>query len=184
MMTKSNQKITAKQEKAAQVFIETGCKSTAYREAYNVEKMKANSINTKAHELFETDMVKARVEELQAEHRAAHGVTIERLTEDLERAERLAHQQGQAGAAVSAVTAIAKLHGLMIDRSKVETSNAEDMTPEQLAEEMREVENEHIRLGGRNYLTLEITRLEGIRALYDTGQFEAYAAGEAKLITH
>ncbi len=183
-MAKPGQKITAKQEKAAQVFIETGCKSTAYREAYNVEKMKANSINTKAHELFETEIVSARVEELQAEHRAAHGVTIERLTEDLERAERLAHQQGQAGAAVSAVTAIAKLHGLMIDRSKVETSSAEDMTPEHRNEELRQLDIELIRLGGRDYLVEKITNYQGILTIYDAGQFETYAAGEAKLITH
>ena len=183
-MAKPGQKITVKQEMACQAFIETGCKSTAYRAAYNVEKMKPSSINSKAHELFETEIVSARVEELQAEHRAAHGVTIERLTEDLERAERLAHQQGQAGAAVSAVTAIAKLHGLMIDRSKVETSNAEDMTPEQRDEELRQLDIEQIRLGGRDFLVGEITKYQGILTIYDAGQFEAYAAGEAQPVKH
>ena len=183
-MAKPGQKITAKQEKACQAYIETGCKSTAYRAAYNVAKMKPNTINRKAFELFEAEIVTARVEELQAEHRAAHGVTIERLTEDLERAERLAHQQGQAGAAVSAVTAIAKLHGLMIDRSKVETSNAEDMTPEQRDEELRQLDIELIRLGGRDYLVEKITTYKGVLAIYDAGQFEAYAAGELQPVKH
>ncbi|MCZ6862984.1 MAG: terminase small subunit [Alphaproteobacteria bacterium] len=183
-MARSNQKITAKQEKACQVFIETGCKSTAYRAAYNVGKMKPNTIHRKAFELFEAEIVTARVEELQAEHRAAHGVTIERLTEDLERAERLAHQQGQAGAAVSAVTAIAKLHGLMIDRSKVETSNAEDMTPEQRKEELRQLDRELIRLGGRDFLVEKISNYQGILAIYDAGQFESYAAGEIQPVKH
>ena len=183
-MAKPNRKITAKQEMACQAFIETGCKSTAYRAAYNVGKMKPNTINRKAFELFGTDTVTARVEELQAEHRAAHGVTIERLTEDLERAEKLAHEQGQAGAAVSAITAIAKLHGLMIDRSKVETSSAEDMSSEQREEELRQLDMEFIRLGGRDYLVEKITNYQGILAIYDAGQFEAYAAGDLPLVKH
>ena len=183
-MAKPNQKITAKQEKAVQVFIETGCKTTAYREAYNVAKMKPTTINTKAHELFETDIVSARVEELQAEHRAVHDVTIERLTEKLEDARLLANKEGQAGAAVSAITAMAKLHGLMVDRSKVETSNASDMTPEELVVELRRVEMDNIRLGGREYLVREITKYQDILAIYDAGQFESFAAGEAQPVKH
>lgn len=183
-MAKSNQKITAKQEKACQVFIETGCKSTAYREAYNTAKMKPATINRKAFDLFETDIVMARVEELQAEHRAVHDVTIERLTEKLEAARLLANKEGQAGAAVSAITAMAKLHGLMIDRSKVETSNVSDMTEEQRAEELRQLNMELIRLGGREYLVEEITKYQNILAIYDAGQFEAYAAGEIQPVKH
>ena len=183
-MAKPNQKITAKQEKACQVFIETGCKSTAYREAYNVGKMKPNTIHRRAFELFETDMVSARVAELQAEHRAALGVTIERLTDDLETARLMAHKEGQAGAAVSAITATAKLHGLWVDKSKVETSAIGDMTEEQRAEEGRKVEIEFVRLGGRDYLIGKITEFQNILAIYDAGQFEAYAAGEMQPIKH
>jgi len=183
-MAKPNQRITAKQEKACQVYIETGCKSTAYREAYNAGKMKPNTVNRRAFELFETDMVSARVAELQAEHRAKLGITIERLTDDLENARLMAHKEGQAGAAVSAITATAKLHGLWVDRSKVETAAIGDMTPEQLEEEHRKHDIEMTRLGGRDYLVENVTKFQNLLAIYDNGQFGAYAAGETQSFKH
>ena len=173
-MIKPNQKITAKQEKACQVFIETGCKTAAYREAYSTGKMKPNTINRKAAELFETEIVMARVVALQAEHRAAHDVTIERLTADLELARQMAHKEGQAGAAVSATVAQAKLHGFMIDRSKVETRSAKDMTKEEMREELRQIAIEEIREGGRDYIVKKIAEFKNLLEVYDTGKFEEY----------
>ncbi len=175
-MAKPNQKITAKQEIASLTFIETGCKSTAYRAGYNTEKMKPETVHRRASELFETDIVKARVAELQAEHRAAHGVTIEGLTEDLELARNLAHEQGQAGAAVSAILGTAKLHGLLIDKSKVETSTTEDMTDEEIEAEHRQIEIEKVREGGRDYLLAKIVESERALAAYDAGKFNEYIA--------
>jgi len=58
-------KLTPKQEKACQKFIELGDKSTAYWSAYNCSRMKPESINRKAHELFEGINIRSRVEELQ-----------------------------------------------------------------------------------------------------------------------
>jgi len=46
-------KLTPKQEKACQKYIELGDKSAAYRSAYNCSRMKPESINRKAYELFE-----------------------------------------------------------------------------------------------------------------------------------
>ncbi|MCZ6770782.1 MAG: hypothetical protein O7G83_02190 [Proteobacteria bacterium] len=175
-MAKANQQITAKQEKACQVFIETGCKSTAYRAGYNTTKMKAESVHRKAVELFETDMVTARVAELQAEHRKVHNVTVEKLTEQLDSALKLAHKEGQPGAAVSAITATAKLHGLMIDRSKVETTATGDLTDEEFEAAHRRIEIEHVRMSGRGYLVEKLAKTEHLLALYDAGKFEEYAA--------
>ncbi len=175
-MAKANQKITAKQEIASRIFIETGCKSTAYRAGYNTGNMKPETVHRRASELFETDMVMARVAELQAEHRAVHDVTIEGLTEDLELARKLAHAEGQPGAAVSAILGTAKLHGLLIDKSKIETTTTEDMTDEEIKAERRQIEIEKVRKGGRDYLLANITESERALAAYDAGIFDEYVA--------
>ena len=183
-MAKANQKITAKQEIASRTFIETGCKSTAYRAGYNTGNMKPETVHRRASELFETDMVMARVAELQTEHRAAHGVTIEGLTQDLEDARKLAHAEGQPGAAVSACTAMAKLHGLWIDKSKVETSTTKDMTDEEIKAEYRQIEIEKVREGGRDYLLAKIVESERALAAYDAGKFNEYIAQGASPTKH
>lgn len=183
-MARPNQKITAKQEKACLVFIETGCKSTAYRAGYHTENMKPETVNRKATELFNTDMVTARVAELQAEHRAVHDVTIEGLTRKLELARLMAHAEGQPGAAVSAILGTAKLHGLLIDKSQVQTSTTADMTDEEIEAESRQIEIEKMRRGGRDYLLARIVEFEGALAAYDAGKFEEYAAQGALPTKH
>ncbi|MGL5649240.1 MAG: terminase small subunit, partial [Clostridium sp.] len=45
-------KLTQKQENFCQKFVETGNASEAYRHAYNVSKMKPESVNRKACELM------------------------------------------------------------------------------------------------------------------------------------
>ena len=84
-----------------------------------------------------TNTAPARAQELQTEHRVVRGVTVERITEDLEKARQMAHELGQAAAAVDACTALAKLHGLLIERSKVETTTAKDMTDEEIESEFQ-----------------------------------------------
>jgi len=65
------------------------------------------------------DYIKARVAELQDEHRARHDVTIDSLTADLADDRKLAHRVGQAGAAVSATMGKAKLHGLDVNKHEI-----------------------------------------------------------------
>ena len=70
-----------------------------------------NAIRLKGNE-----RVVARVEELHARQLLRHDVTVDTLTDELEEARLLAHQEGQAGAAVSAIMGVAKLHGLLTDK--------------------------------------------------------------------
>lgn len=63
----STKKLTEKEEKACQQFLITGCKSEAYKNAYNCQKMKPATINVKASQLFAKDKITVRVKELQAE---------------------------------------------------------------------------------------------------------------------
>ncbi len=112
--------MTPKQERFAQLYIELGNASEAYRQSYDAARMKPETINRNAKALLDNNKIAARVAELQAEHRARHNISIDSLTDDLEEDRQLAHKAEQAGAAVSATLGKAKLHGLLKD--KVEAS--------------------------------------------------------------
>lgn len=62
-MKQSN--LTIKQEAFCQSYILSGDKSAAYREAYNASRMKPESINRKAFQLFNEVKITARIKELQ-----------------------------------------------------------------------------------------------------------------------
>jgi hypothetical protein len=79
--------------------------------------------------MLANDKIKARVENLKAAHRERHEITVDRITEMLEEDRKLAQQEGQAGAAVSASMAIAKLHGLILDRKELTGKNGEPLSP-------------------------------------------------------
>jgi DNA-binding transcriptional MocR family regulator len=101
------------------VYIETGNASEAYRRAYDASRMKPETVNRKAVELIQNGKVAARVEALREVHRKRHEITVDSLTEDARRILELAEQEGQAAAGVSALTLIAKLHGLLTEKREL-----------------------------------------------------------------
>ena len=60
-------KLTPKQEKFAQVYVQTGNASEAYRQAYDVGGMKSDSINVNASKQLNNAKIALRVKELQSE---------------------------------------------------------------------------------------------------------------------
>jgi hypothetical protein len=102
---------------AAKAYAETGNASEAYRRAGYSKRQSTQSIHENASKLLAK--VLPRVEALQADHAKRHDVTIDGITTMLREDRELAHRLGQAGAAVSASTSLAKLHGLIIDKTKV-----------------------------------------------------------------
>jgi len=105
--------LTPKQEGFAQLYIETGNASEAYRRAYTVrETTKAATVWESASKLLADPKVSTRVAALQAAHRARHDTTVDTLTDEFEDARRLAMVTGQPGAAVAATTGKARIHGL------------------------------------------------------------------------
>jgi phage terminase small subunit len=112
-------KLTPKQEAFAKAYIETGNASEAYRRAYNAGKMKDQAVHVKASELLKHGKVAGRVAELQAAHQKRHEITVDSLTDMLKEDRELARREGEANAAINAVLAIAKLHGLIIDSKNV-----------------------------------------------------------------
>jgi len=107
-------KLTAKQEAFCLAYLEAGNASEAYRQAYNAENMKPETVNRKAKELLDNGKIAARIEALQEEHRERHKITVDDLLAELEEARKTALNLPlpQSSAAVAATMGKAKLLGL------------------------------------------------------------------------
>ena len=123
--------LTPKQEIFAQRYVECGCASEAYRHAYNAERMKPETIWSRACEVLKNSKVAARVNQLQEQAQQRHEITFDRMiqmfTEDREQAKQL----NQTSAAISADNAIAKMLGFMTERSEVKIEQTVEVTHRQ-----------------------------------------------------
>ena len=104
--------LTPKQEKFCLVYLETGNASEAYRQAYNTENMKPESINVNASKLLADAKIAQRLADLRAPAIAKAQLTVEDLLRELEEARRLALDTEAPAPAVSATMGKAKLLGL------------------------------------------------------------------------
>ena len=134
--------LTIKQEKFAQLVVELGDKSKAYRGAYNAERMKPETVHKRSGELIANGAVAGRIDQLRAEAAKAHRCTVESLLIKLDAAydTALASETPQCSAAVSAVMAQAKLCGL--DKQLVELSGGVDVTVRSKAEMFKDLYGE------------------------------------------
>lgn len=76
-------KLSIKQEKFCNYYLECGNASEAYRRAYSCSNMKDESINRKAIELLNNGKIAARVKELQEEQKNKSDITKEKILEEL-----------------------------------------------------------------------------------------------------
>jgi len=67
-------KLTPKQEKFANLYVELGNASEAYRQAYDVTTDNLNTINVKASTLLKESKISLRVKELQEELKMEHKI--------------------------------------------------------------------------------------------------------------
>ena len=114
-------KLTQKQEKFAQLYVELGNASEAYRQAYpGSEKWKDNTIWPRSSNLLNSSKVHARVEQIQAEAKERNAVTVDSILAELEEARvaALGAKFPQSSAAVSASVAKARLCGLIVDKQE------------------------------------------------------------------
>jgi phage terminase small subunit len=122
--------LTPKQEKFAQVYVETGNASEAYRAAYACERMKSATVNRRAFDQLENGKISARVKELQAAGQKRHETTLDTIIEELELAREAAMREDPSkSAAVSASMGKAKLLGLIEDKHRVTGSIAVAQLP-------------------------------------------------------
>lgn len=117
-------KLTPKQERFCQVYIETGNASEAYRQSYNTAKMKPETVNRTAKQLLDNRKIAATLDELREEHAKRHEITVDTLVAELEEARKLAFETEKAAAAVSATMGKAKLLGLVVDKQETAITQA------------------------------------------------------------
>lgn len=72
-------KLTIKQEKFCDKYLECGNASQAYRYAFSCEKMKTETINNKAYMLLIKGEIRARVDELKKQLQSKSEITKEKL---------------------------------------------------------------------------------------------------------
>lgn len=106
-------KLTQKQERFCLAFVEGSNATRAYRQAYDCERMKNTTVNRNAKREMDKSKIRARILDLQAMHRERHEINIDLITAMLLRDRQLAREEKKPDAAISAVMAIAKLHGLV-----------------------------------------------------------------------
>ena len=116
--------LTPKQGNFAQRYVETGNASEAYRQAYDIQSEASEWVKVEASKLLKDPNVAITVIELQKEARERHDVTMDKLTIELEEARLQAMDDPKgAAAAVSAIMAKAKLHGLLVDKTNHSRNN-------------------------------------------------------------
>ncbi|MEG9498728.1 terminase small subunit [Mannheimia indoligenes] len=119
--------LTPKQADFCLAYIETGNASDAYRQAYDAEGMKPETINRKAKELLDNGKITARIEELKAEHAERHKLTVDDLLAELEEARTIAKAKENPNAMTQATMGKAKLLGL--DKQVIEASVSNEPPP-------------------------------------------------------
>lgn len=107
-------KLTDKQEKFCRLVIELGNTSEAYRQSYDSDKMKVETVNRAAKQLMDNPKIATRLAELREPIIEKHNITVESLLKELEEARTcaLTAETVQSSAAVSATMSKAKLLGM------------------------------------------------------------------------
>ncbi len=125
--------LTPKQEAFARAYVETGNASEAYRRAYDAENMGVDAVKSEAFKLMQHPYITLTIEKLQEQHKKRHEITVDALTEMLRDDRVLARDEKDPAAAINAVMAIAKLHGLVIDKKNVNSDNRHHHSAEPLS---------------------------------------------------
>lgn len=132
------QKLTPKQEKFCQLYIELGNASEAYRQSYDCKNMSDEAISVEASKLLNYPKITLRISELQNNHTKRHQITVDDLLAELEEVRTLAlipsgeHGTLQLNVAVSAIMGKAKILGF--DKKIVDNISSDGtMTPQQVS---------------------------------------------------
>lgn len=135
--------MTPKQEQFARLYVETGNASEAYRQAYNADNMKPETVTNEAYKLLQDPDISAMVDGLKEEARQRHAVTVGDLLHELEqaRAAALAAPTPQSSAAVSATMGKAKMLGLLVDKAEISQVKQEERKCPLSQEEIKQVSN-------------------------------------------
>lgn len=104
-------------ERFARHYMESGVAAQAYLKA-GYKPSKRNTLDAAASRLARSVKVKARIRELMGHTVARNRITVDNLVEELETDRKQARDLKQPATAVSATMAIAKLTGLIVEKSE------------------------------------------------------------------
>lgn len=127
---KRDRPLTVKQQAFAEAYVlNGGDASAAYRAAYDASKMKDTGIWVNASKLLKNTKVALRISEIRAASHTAVVATVDALTVHHFRLSAKAEADGKYSAAGQQLVAIAKLHGLITDKTE-NTHSHEDRLEE------------------------------------------------------
>ncbi|MEM8971745.1 MAG: terminase small subunit [Pseudomonadota bacterium] len=119
--------LTAKQEKFVQAYYRLGNQRKAYRVAYNAGNMSDKSIDVKACNLLKQDKIRVRLQVLKERGAQKAVRSVESIDDMLQQSFDAAlgddERDPNPSAMTNAALAIAKLHGLIIDKAKNTTTH-------------------------------------------------------------
>jgi phage terminase small subunit len=138
--------LTPKQEAFCLAYIETSNASEAYRQAYDCQRMKPETVSRNAKALLDNNKIATRLAEIRQPVLERAQITLETHLNDLKHLRDVSAKEGKYGAAVQAEIARGKASGLYIDRAEVtgkdggpiqHAAPVPEMTHEELIEECR-----------------------------------------------
>ena len=115
--------LTPQQRELCFYYLESGNKTDAYRRAYNPDP-EARHTARRANEVFKHPAVIAFLEEIYDRALARNDINIDVITANLIEDRKLAFTCEDPKAAVAADLGLAKLHGLLVDRKKIESTTS------------------------------------------------------------
>ena len=127
-------RLTPKQDKFIQVYLETGNATEAYRQAYNTKTLSSNAVHVNASRLLDNAKVALRLDEIRAENAKNMEITMEYLTQSMRDACQMALDQGKANEYGQNLERLAKLTGQWTDKQQV---THEGQSPEAWLEEYK-----------------------------------------------
>lgn len=112
-------KLTEKQEKFCQKYIELGNASQAYRQSYNCENYTETSVTSNASKMLKNTDILLTIEKMKAEISKRHEITVDDLIKELEEARQVGKDKEQSAGMVAASMGKAKLLGLITDKAQL-----------------------------------------------------------------
>jgi len=110
--------LTQKQENFCLSYIKIGNASEAYRQSYNAEKMKPETIWNNAYKLLESNYVATRVQELRDKAESKAIITLEQRKELLS---RFAWEE-ESDKAMKAIDLLNKMDSVYVQKQDITTS--------------------------------------------------------------
>jgi phage terminase small subunit len=124
--------LTQKQENFCLAYIKTGNAAESYKQCYNTENMKPESIYRKATELMANGTITARLQELRSKAESKAIMSVEERKELLTKiAQNVTFdKEGNAGFndATKAIEILNKMDGIYIQKNQTELSGAVGVT--------------------------------------------------------